>query len=78
MGDSKWLRSGAVWLVLVVAVLAAWLLFNGRADAPSFRPIGNVAADVRDGKVSKLIQPPHGLAGSNSIRFGGSDARSTP
>ncbi|HYO30370.1 MAG TPA: ATP-dependent zinc metalloprotease FtsH [Thermomicrobiales bacterium] len=57
MGDSKWLRSGAVWLVLVVAVLAAWLLFNGRADAPSFRPIGNVAADVRDGKVSKLIQP---------------------
>ncbi len=57
MGDSKWLRSGAVWLVLVVAVVAVWLLFVGRENSPPYRTIGAVAADVREGKVDRLIQP---------------------
>ena len=57
MGDTKWLRSGAVWLVLVVAVVAVWLLFVGRENNPPSRTLGTVAADIRDGKVDRLTQP---------------------
>jgi hypothetical protein len=45
-----------VWIVLIVAVLAMWATFVGNDGAPTVRSIGQVAQEVRDGKVQQLVQ----------------------
>ena len=56
MGDTKWLRNGFVWIILIVAVIALWFTLVGGDGAPSSRSIGQVADDIRNGKVAKLVQ----------------------
>jgi cell division protease FtsH len=56
MPEQRWIRSSLVWIVLIVAMLAMWATFVGNDSAPSARPIGQVAQEVRDGKVLELRQ----------------------
>ncbi len=56
MPEQRWIRSSLVWIVLIVAVVAMWATFVGNDGAPSSRSIGQVAQEVRDGKVQKLTQ----------------------
>jgi len=56
MPDQRWIRSSLVWIVLIVALLAMWATFIGTDAAPTPRSIGQVAQEVRDGKVQTLIQ----------------------
>jgi cell division protease FtsH len=56
MPEQRWIRSSLVWIVLIVAALAMWATFLGSDGAPSPRSIGQVAQEVRDGKVLSLIQ----------------------
>jgi cell division protease FtsH len=54
--DQKWIRSSLVWIVLIVAILALWATFVGTDGTPTARSIGQVALEVREGKVQRLIQ----------------------
>src|SRR5919107_6148531 len=56
MPEQRWIRGSLVWIVLIVAVLAMWATFVGNDGAPSARSIGQVAQEVRDGKVQQLVQ----------------------
>ncbi|MCC7023471.1 MAG: ATP-dependent zinc metalloprotease FtsH [Thermomicrobiales bacterium] len=56
MPEQRWIRSSLVWIVLIVAVLAMWATFVGNENSPTPRSIGQVAQDVRDGKVQRLVQ----------------------
>src|SRR5918999_3588857 len=56
MGDTKWLRNGFVWIILVIAVIALWFTLVGGDDAPPKVGIGEVAQDVRNGEVARLTQ----------------------
>ncbi|MCA9862836.1 MAG: cell division protein FtsH, partial [Thermomicrobiales bacterium] len=56
MPDQRWIRSSLVWIVLIVALLAMWATFIGTDAAPTPRSIGQVAQEVRDGKVQTLVQ----------------------
>ncbi|MBL8126010.1 MAG: ATP-dependent zinc metalloprotease FtsH [Chloroflexia bacterium] len=64
MPDQRWIRSSLVWIVLIVALLAMWATFIGTDAAPTPRSIGQVAQEVRDGKVQTLIQ----ADGSREVR----------
>jgi len=55
MGDTKWLRNGFVWVVLIVAVIALWFTFVSQNGAPQAKTIGEVAADIQEGRVNRLI-----------------------
>ncbi len=44
MRDTKRLRNGFVWIVLVVAVVALWFTLVGGEGGPTQRSIGNVVA----------------------------------
>ena len=63
MPEQRWIRSSLVWIVLIVAILAMWATFVGNDGNFEPRPIGQVAKDIRDGKVKKLIQE----AGSREV-----------
>ena len=56
MPEQRWIRGSLVWIVLIVAVLAMWATFVGNDGAPTARSIGQVAQEVRDGKVQQLVQ----------------------
>jgi cell division protease FtsH len=56
MPEQRWIRSSLVWIVLIVAILAMWATFVGNDRAPTPRSIGQVAQEVREGKVQKLVQ----------------------
>ncbi|MFT4039472.1 MAG: ATP-dependent zinc metalloprotease FtsH, partial [Thermomicrobiales bacterium] len=64
MPDHRWIRSSLVWIVLIVALLALWATFVGSDAAPTPRSIGQVAQEVRDGKVQTLVQ----ADGSREVR----------
>ena len=55
MPEQRWIRSSLVWIVLIVAILAMWAMFVGNDNAPTPRSIGQVAQEVREGKVQKLV-----------------------
>ncbi len=64
MGDSKWLRSSFVYVILIVAVIALWFTFvsgGGEARRLSFN---EVADQIKLGEVEKLVQ----TAGSQEVR----------
>ncbi len=54
MGDIRRLRSSAVWLVLIVAVIALWFLVVNGNDSTSTKDFAAVAADITSGKVQHL------------------------
>src|ERR687895_1393343 len=56
MPEQRWIRGSLIWIVLIVAVLAMWATFVGNDGAPTVRSIGQVAQEVRDGKVQQLVQ----------------------
>ncbi len=56
MSDIKWLRSSFVWVVLIIAVILLWFLVVGGDNPPREIGILQVAADVRDGDVRRLVQ----------------------
>ncbi|MBA2468057.1 MAG: cell division protein FtsH, partial [Chloroflexia bacterium] len=65
MPNRKWLRSGFVWLLLLVAVSVLWFAFAGnRPDAPRVDFNTSVIADVKRGEVERLIAQ----EGSSEVR----------
>ena len=56
MPEQRWIRGSLIWIVLIVAVLAMWATFVGNDGSPTVRSIGQVAQEVRDGKVQQLVQ----------------------
>ena len=67
MPEQRWIRSSLVWIVLIVAILAMWATFVGNDNAPTPRSIGQVAQEIRDGKVQKLVQQDKIFAALGSI-----------
>ncbi len=64
MGDSKWLRSSFVYVILIIAVVALWFTFvngNGDVDKVGF---DTVAAAIQNDEVAKLSQ----TEGSQTVR----------
>ena len=56
MGDSKWLRSSFVYIILIVAVIALWFTFvNGNGDREKV-DFDIVAGAIQNGEVEKLSQ----------------------
>ncbi|MEJ7902166.1 MAG: hypothetical protein WKF63_09985, partial [Thermomicrobiales bacterium] len=65
MPNRKWLRSGFVWLLLLVVVSVLWFAFAGnRSDPPGVDFNTSVIADVKRGEVEKLIAK----EGSSEVR----------
>ncbi len=56
MGDLKRLRSSAVWIILIVAVIALWFIVVNDGDSPSRKDFGTVSQEIQAGKVRKLSQ----------------------
>ncbi len=54
MGDIRRLRSSAIWLVLIVAVIALWFLVVNDNDSTTNKDFSAVAADIQSGLVQKL------------------------
>jgi cell division protease FtsH len=54
MGDIRRLRSSAIWLVLIVAVIALWFLVVNDNDSTTSKDFAAVAADINAGKVQNL------------------------
>ena len=54
MGDIRRLRSSAIWLVLIVAVIALWFLVVNDNDSTTNKDFSAVAADIQNGTVEKL------------------------
>lgn len=56
MPKRKWLRSGIVWGVLVLAIIVVWFTFAGnRSSLPSVDFNSSVIADIKANKVDKLV-----------------------
>ncbi|HWV23522.1 MAG TPA: ATP-dependent zinc metalloprotease FtsH [Thermomicrobiales bacterium] len=56
MPDRKWLRSGIVWVVLILAIIVVWFTYAGnRSDLANVDFNSSVIADIKAGKVSKLV-----------------------
>jgi cell division protease FtsH len=56
MPNRKWLRSGVVWLLLIVAVSVLWFAYAGsRSDPAQVDFNTSVVADIRNGDVEKLV-----------------------
>ncbi len=60
MGESKWLRNGLVWLVLVVATIALWVTFVGNDPQTENISVGQMAAAIRGNQVDRLVQKQDG------------------
>ena len=54
MGDIRRLRSSAIWLVLIVAVIALWFLVVNDDESTTNKDFSAVAADIQAGSVQKL------------------------
>jgi cell division protease FtsH len=54
MSDIRRLRSSAIWLVLIVAVIALWFLVVNDDESTTSKDFSAVAADIQAGAVEKL------------------------
>ena len=64
MGNSKWMRNGFVYVILIVAVVALWFTFVGGDGGTTKRSFGEVIADIQNQEVERIVQ----TDGSLSIR----------
>ncbi|HWK80074.1 MAG TPA: ATP-dependent zinc metalloprotease FtsH [Thermomicrobiales bacterium] len=56
MPNRKWLRNGFVWAGLILVLLVAWFFYSDRkADLPSVDFNSTVIADIKAGKVDRLV-----------------------
>src|SRR6476661_3902923 len=55
MPDNKWLRNSFVWVIIMVAMLVLFFTFVGQKPSNNQIPISQVVADVKAGKVDKII-----------------------
>jgi cell division protease FtsH len=56
MVDSKWLRSGLVWIILIVVVIALWFTLVNGENEPTALSVGQMVSDVKAGRVERLVQ----------------------
>ncbi|MCO5223573.1 MAG: hypothetical protein M9947_18655, partial [Thermomicrobiales bacterium] len=54
MSDIRRLRSSAIWLVLIAAVIALWFLVVNDDDSVTNKDFSAVAADISAGAVQRL------------------------
>jgi cell division protease FtsH len=54
MGDLRRLRSSAIWLVLIVAVIALWFLVVNNDGATTTKELSTVAQEIQNGEVQRL------------------------
>src|ERR687890_2237329 len=64
MGDSKWLRSGFVWIILIIAVIALWFTFVNGNSTTTTKNFNDVVEEINKGEVAELSQS----QGSSTIR----------
>ncbi len=56
MPNRKWLRSGVVWLLIIVALSVLWFAYaSSRSDPAQVDFNTSVVADIRSGEVEKLV-----------------------
>ncbi len=54
MTENRWLRSGFVWIILIIAVVALWITFiSGGDDDPNIG-VNQVAQEIKAGQVERL------------------------
>ncbi|HEV2107049.1 MAG TPA: ATP-dependent zinc metalloprotease FtsH [Thermomicrobiales bacterium] len=68
MGDSRWLRSSFVYVVLIVAIVALWVTFISDGSSAANKTFIEVAEDIRDGRVAGLEQT-EGDSGEVRVRY---------
>ncbi|MDQ3549662.1 MAG: cell division protein FtsH, partial [Chloroflexota bacterium] len=56
MTDKKLLRSGFVWIILIIAVIAVWFMITQGGSDPRQVDFGDVAQSIEAGRVERLEQ----------------------
>ncbi len=56
MRDSKLLRNGFVWIILIVAVFALWFMLTQGGSDSNNADFGSVADAITNGRVERLVQ----------------------
>src|SRR5215211_3204713 len=54
MGDLKRLRGGAVWVILVIAVITLWFFVVNGDSSTQTKDFSTVVEEIKNGQVSKL------------------------
>lgn len=74
MPNRKWLRSGFVWLFVLVAICVIWFAIAGNRGSPDQVDFNtSVVADIREGTVERLVAQ----EGSSTVRVYYTDDRET-
>lgn len=68
MGESRWLRSGFVYIILIVAIVALWVTFVSDGSSSPTKTFNEVALDIRNGRVAELQQT-EGDSGDVRVRY---------
>jgi cell division protease FtsH len=54
MTENRWLRSGFVWIILIIAVVALWITFISGGSGDASIGMQQVANDIKSGQVDRL------------------------
>ena len=54
MTENRWLRSGFVWIILIIAVVALWITFISGGDSDNNIGLQQVADEINSGLVERL------------------------
>ncbi|OGO51980.1 MAG: cell division protein FtsH [Chloroflexi bacterium RBG_16_68_14] len=72
MMNSRWLRNGFIYLLILVAVVAIVYSFFGRSDGTESKELSQVIADAKAGRVDEII-----VSGDNlTVKEGGQEYNS--